>query len=212
MARTDYLIESRNEMSAFLTAAKRNGKEGRVFLARTTDGAKTWNFVSWIGPEPDGFAIMPSSVRLSKSRIITMLRRKEGAEHWIDSWVTDDNGASWKFLNRPVPSTGGSVGNPPSLLMMKDGRLSLIYGYRSEPYGIRARLSSDKGLTWSSEIILRSDAGCWDLGYPRSVQRPDGKIVTAYYYNDSPDKERYIAATVWDPPPTTSTTSRLVRP
>ena len=93
------------------------------------------------------------------------------------------------------------MGNPPSLLMLKDGRLSLIYGFRSEPYGIRARLSSDKGQTWSDEIILRKDAGCWDLGYPRSVQRPDGKIVTAFYYNDDPNRERYIAATIWDPPP-----------
>jgi hypothetical protein len=80
-----------------------------------------------------------------------------------------------------------------------DGRLALIYGYRSPPYGIRARLSNDAGLTWSKELVLRNDAGCWDLGYPRSVQRADGKIVSAYYFNDSPDTERYIAATVWDP-------------
>ena len=70
--------------------------------------------------------------------------------------------------------------------MMKDGRLALMYGFRSEPYGMRARLSNDKGQTWSDEIVLRNDAGCWDLGYPRSVQRPDGKIVTVYYYNDDP--------------------------
>ena len=39
----------------------------------------------------------------------------------------------------------------------------------------------------------------WDLGYPRTVQRPDGKIVTVYYFNDHKDTERYIAATIWDP-------------
>jgi len=199
MARTDYLVESKNELTVFLTAAKRNDKEGRVFMARTSDGGKTWKFISWIGPEPQGFSIMPSSVRLSKTRILTTLRRKEGDSHWIEAWTTDDNGASWKFLNRPVPSTGGSVGNPPSLLKLSDGRLALIYGYRSPPYGIRARLSNDKGLTWSKELVLRNDAGCWDLGYPRSVQRADGKIVSVYYFNDSPDSERYIAATVWDP-------------
>jgi hypothetical protein len=212
MARTDYLVDGKNEMTVFLTAAKRNGKEGRVFTARTTDGAKTWNFISWIGQEPDGFSIMPSSVRLSKTRILTMLRRKEGPEHWIDAWATDDNGSSWSFLNRPVPTTGGSVGNPPSLLMLKDGRLALIYGFRSAPYGIRARLSADKGLSWGEEFILRDDAGCWDLGYPRSVRRPDGKILTAYYYNDHPDRERYIASTIWNPPPGTSPITKLVQP
>jgi hypothetical protein len=29
------------------------------------------------------------------------------------------------------------------------------------------------------------------------VQRPDGTIVTAYYFNDHPGGERYIAATLW---------------
>jgi hypothetical protein len=211
MARTDYLVDSSNQLSIFLTAAKRNGKEGHVFMARTTDGGKTWKFVSWIGPEPEGFSIMPSSLRLSETRILTTIRRKEGADHWIDAWVTDDDGASWRFLNRPVPSTGGSVGNPPSLLRLKDGRLTLIYGYRSAPYGIRARLSNDNGLGWGGEIILRNDAGCWDLGYPRSVQRPDGKIVTVYYYNDHPDRERYIAATIWEPPAVSSHVTKLLK-
>ena len=48
-------------------------------------------------------------------------------------------------------------------------------------------------------MILRSDAADWDLGYTRSVQRPDGKITTVYYYNDSTSPERYIAATIWTP-------------
>jgi len=47
--------------------------------------------------------------------------------------------------------------------------------------------------------MLRADAACWDLGYPSSVQRPDGKIVTVYYHNDHKDGERNIAATIWDP-------------
>ena len=198
-ARTDYIVNGKHDLVAFITAHKVNGREGRVFMVRTTDGGKTWNFVSWIGPEPAGFSIMPSTLRLSPTRLLTTLRRKEGPQHWIDAWVSDDDGQTWRFFNRPTPSTGGSVGNPPSLIKLKDGRLSLIYGYRSAPFGIRARLSSDEGRTWSEEIVLRNDAGCWDLGYPRSVQRPDGKIVAVYYYNDAPDRERYIAATIWDP-------------
>jgi hypothetical protein len=31
------------------------------------------------------------------------------------------------------------------------------------------------------------------------VQRSDGKILTVYYFNDHPDTERYIGATIWDP-------------
>ena len=48
-------------------------------------------------------------------------------------------------------------------------------------------------------VVLRSGAVDWDLGYTRSVQRPDGQIVTVYYYNDATAVERYIAATIWAP-------------
>ena len=199
MARTDYLVLGPHDLVALVTASKQNNEEGRVFCTRTTDGGKTWKFLSWIGPEPQGFSIMPSSVRFSMNKILTTLRCKEGSRHWIDAWLSEDLGTTWRYLNQPVESTGGRVGNPPSLLPLRDGRWALCYGYRSEPYGIRARLSEDQGRTWGQEIILRSDAGCWDLGYPRSIQRSDGKIVIIYYYNDHPDQERYIAATIWDP-------------
>jgi Neuraminidase (sialidase) len=202
-SRTDYIVNGKHDLMAFTTAHKVNGREGRVFNIRTTDGGKTWNFVSWIGPEPNGFSIMPSSLRLSKTRILTTLRCKDGERHWIESWVSDDDGKSWKLVNE-IASTGGSVGNPPSMIMLRDGRLAITYGYRSAPFGIRARLSSDKGMTWGNEIVLRDDGGCWDLGYPRTVQRADGKIVTIYYFNDHADQERYIAATIWDPGPPAS--------
>jgi hypothetical protein len=97
---------------------------------------------------------------------------------------------------RAVPDTGR--GNPPSLLRMKDGRLVITYGYRAEPYGIRARVSTDQGRTWDDEIVLRDDGGTWDIGYTRTVQRPDGKLVTVYYYNVG-DTERFIGGTVWEP-------------
>jgi hypothetical protein len=85
------------------------------------------------------------------------------------------------------------------MIHLRDGRLTLTYGYRLKPFGIRAKFSTDAGGTWGEEVILRQDGGTWDLGYPRTVQRSDGKLVTAYYFADSVDSERYIAATIWDP-------------
>ena len=50
--------------------------------------------------------------------------------------------------------------------------------------------------------MLRQDGGGRDLGYPRSVQRSDGKVVTVYYFwDEKTGPERYIAATVWVPGP-----------
>ena len=101
------------------------------------------------------------------------------------------------MVTTAVTDTGR--GNPPSMVRLRDGRLALTYGVRAEPYGIRAKLSADGGRTWGPELVLRADAADWDLGYPRTVQRADGKLVTVYYYNDSKAPERYIGATIWDP-------------
>jgi hypothetical protein len=192
-ARTDYFINGPHDMTVLLTAAKSNRREGRVICVRTRDGAKTWSFVSYVGPEPLDYAIMPSSVRLGPAEILTAIRRRE----WIDVYRSNDNGESWSFVNQATLETGG---NPPSMLLLPDGRVVVTYGYRKEPYGIRARFSKDHGLTWSAEeTILRSDGGGRDLGYPRTVLRPDGKLVSVYYFNDAADRERYIGATIWDP-------------
>ena len=203
-ARTDYLVSGAAECTLFLTAAKPDGDEGRVFCARTTDSGKTFKFLSWVTPEPEGFTIMPASVRLSEMRILAAVRCREGgkgfgeAQAWIDLYESDDNGISWKYMTRPVPDTGMG-GNPPTLTKLQDGRLCMTYGYRAAPFGIRARLSDDDGESWSDAIILRDDGGNHDLGYPRTVQRSDGTMVTAYYFNDHPGSERYIAATLWKP-------------
>jgi hypothetical protein len=196
-ARTDYLIEGPRQLLIFLTAAKDNdGRQGRTFCARTKDGARTWEFVSWVTPEPPvgKKAIMPSSVRLDEDTILTAVRRKSS----IDLYRTDDDAKTWTFVGTPAPDTGANNGNPPSLTRLTDGRLVLVHGYRSEPYGIRARISTDDGASWGDEIVLRDDGGDPDLGYVRTVQRTDGKLVLVYYYNDGPDDERYIAATIWD--------------
>jgi len=197
-ARTDYLISSRDECTLFLTASKPNGAEGRVFCARTKNAGKTFEFVSWIGPEPEGFAIMPASVRVSDSRVLVAIRCREGDRNWIDLYASEDNGATWECINRPAPNTG-TGGNPPTLTKLHDGRLCLTYGYRDAPYGMRARLSEDEGATWGEEMHLRDDGGNHDVGYPRTVQRPDGQVVTVYYFNDQADTERYLAATIWKP-------------
>ena len=83
-------------------------------------------------------------------------------------------GANSRWM--PSMRIGTGRGNPASLIRLKDGRLVLTYGYRAEPNGIRARVSADGGRTWQPEIVLRSDGGNTDLGYPRSVQRADGKV------------------------------------
>ena len=201
-SRTDYIANGQHDCLLFLTAAKRNNREGRPLCVRTSDGGKTFEFISWIAPEPTGYSIMPSSVRLSESQIISAIRRRENAVEtqncWISVYISNDNGGTWEFLSKPA-DVGLNGGNPPSMIKSKDGRICLAYGVRATPYGIRAKLSRDNGMTWDKEIVLREDGRTWDIGYTRMVQRPDGKNVAVYYYSTDENREQHIAATIWDP-------------
>lgn len=197
LARTDYISLNKNTCMVFLSQAKQNNKEGRPLCTISYDGGLNWELTSMIGPEPEGFGIMPSSVQLSEKEFITTVRRREDTHRWIDAWTSKDTGKSWTLLAPPIDDLG--EGNPPSLIKLSDGRLCLTYGVRAEPYRIVAKLSDDKGQTWSDEIVLRNDGAGRDIGYVRSLQRPDGKIVTIYYFQDKLKPERYIAATIWEP-------------
>jgi hypothetical protein len=199
-ARTDYIVKGKREALVFVTASKSNGREGRPLCVHTADGGLTWSIRGWIGDEPPGFSIMPSSLALPDGRILTAVRVKlDQTTDWIDLYESRDEGRNWQLLSKPAGFTGGMSGNPPSLIRLRDGRLCLTYGYRGKPFGIRAVLSRDEGRSWGPEMILRSDGAAWDIGYTRSVQRADGKIVTVYYFPEQPFTERIVAATIWDP-------------
>jgi hypothetical protein len=203
--RTDYHVEGKQTLSAFVTTAKSNSKEGRVAFVRTVDGGLNWNLVSWVTAEQGGFDIMPSSVKLDENTWLTTIRtRLENGHNFISSYLSKDNGNTWNRLRDPAPDTGRG-GSPPALVKLKDGRLALGYIHRSE-FGSRVhvRFSSDNGVSWSDEIILRSGDGAnRDVGYPRMIQRADGKLVMIYYWNNVNSKDaspyRYIASTIFDP-------------
>lgn len=65
---------------------------------------------------------------------------------------------------------------------------------------MRARVSSDEGRTWGGEIVLRDEGLTGDLGYPRAIVRPDGRIFTVYYFNGPRDEDRRIQGTFWTVP------------
>ena len=132
--------------------------------------------------------------------LTTIRRREEGSDvndAWIDAWLSPDNGQHWQLLNRAAPDLG--EGNPPALVRLRDGRICLAYGVRKAPFRMEARFSRNGGRSWSEPFVLRTDGASRDLGYPRMVQRPDGKLVTVYYFHDHKHVERTIDATIWDP-------------
>lgn len=211
-SRTDYIVNSRHDCTVFISVRDERVKSGipdRAFAIRTRDGGQTFKFVGWMAGdgEPVARSVMPATVRANDGTLVTLLRRRYDIEssyrndlNWIDAFTSRDDGETWTHAARIAHTDHtGRNGNPPSLVRLPDGRLAAAYGVRSKPYGIRARISSDNGLTWGPEMVLRDDARTWDIGYCRSVVRSDGRIVTVYYYATKDWFENHIAATIWSP-------------
>lgn len=197
--RTDLIVLGPKDCLMFGSCGKKNdGKEGRVFCARTTDGGLNWALQAYIGEEPQagGFAIMPSTVRTAGGALLTTIRMGKPDAN-IQLWRSEDLGKTW---SKVCDVTGSIGGNPPATVMLPDGRVAVTYGFRRKPTGIRARITADEGKTWTPELILRDDGFDGDLGYPRSIVRPDGKVLTVYYYNGPKEDDRAIEGTLWQAP------------
>ena len=179
MGRTDYIVDGRSVARFFSPRRKQTSEKGRPFRARTEDGGLNWRFLSFIGPEPAGYAIMPSSVRLSP-QIYHDHPAQDPPRSWIDAYVSHDDGLTWTFLARPEPDTGER--NPPSLLLLPTIGCAwfLAPATSLSEFTPATRTSGQTGRATPSD-----DAGGRDIGYVRSIVRADGKVVAVYYYHDT---------------------------
>ncbi|MFC1541040.1 sialidase family protein [Candidatus Latescibacterota bacterium] len=164
------------------------------------------------------YAAMPSTVRISPDTLISVFRSGDSPtgnywkygfrsrDGWIDITRSTDNGKTWHAVNGHIMDLPTLNSSPPALNLLPTGRLVCSWGHRlpddgSDPTSIRARTSDDYGETWNETIFLREDGFDYDLGYNRQTIRPDGMIVTVYYYRTIQDGQSptYIAATIWNP-------------
>ena len=205
-ARTSYLVTSSSSCLIFMSAQnpelQHSSRLDKTFVAETTDGGKTFQFISWVVPWTDQYrAVMPSAVRTSNGKIIIAARRRNPRDEdqpcWIDSYVSEDNGRTWSFLSI-VGETGLYNGNPAALSLLSDGRLACCYGNRSLRQ-ILVRFSNDHGVNWSEEIVIRDNPLGYDIGYPQIVQNAEGEMVAVYYLATEAHPHSYIEAAIWKP-------------
>ncbi len=181
---SDPVIELPNGDVLIPLYGKHPGETERVMVVRSDDGGRTWKDGVTVANDPSGYFryYEPSLLYLPSGKLICMIRihRRHQQEYgyFLYQSVSEDLGRTWS-----PPKQTSMWGHPPHLLRLAGGRILCVYGYRRIPYGIRACLSHDEGETWDirNELILRSDGIDRDVGYPTSVQLPDGTIFTVWY-------------------------------
>ena len=172
---------------SLLAAAYDAKSDNAAYLLRSSDDGRTWRRASVIGQGHNETALL----YLGDGRWLAASRGSK-----IDLFESRDQGRSWE-LAMPLTSNGQVPGH---LLQLADRRLLVVYGDRRPGHlGVQGRLSPDAGKTWGTPFRL-AETTHWDCGYPASVQRQDGKIVTAYYARSVDAHRRYHMGTViWNP-------------
>lgn len=145
------------------------------YLYRSTDQGRTWKrYAGPIGGTQRQFS-ETALVRLSSGKLLAAMRGRGG-----DLWLSEsgDEGRTWSEA-QPLAPAGV---HPADLLLLPDGRVLLVAGYRVEPMGVRGLVGDAQGrFDWAQRFVLVNDARSRDCGYPSSVLLSDGRILTVYY-------------------------------
>lgn len=201
-------------LGSFTMGDKKSGKEldGEPAIFQSTDQGLTWTFLSRpvVDKSGTGRMIYPTLLLLPNGDlqcyVVHLKRRDEtvkGVQNAISVVASKDGGKTW---SNPLPIVGqgnhcwknpgheGLMYRSPWPILLKDGRILVVFARRRMPAGIGGVVSSDGGKTWSPEFVVRDDAKKWnekkheegdwgDLGYPVGCQLEDGSIFIAYYFN-----------------------------
>jgi hypothetical protein len=150
-----------------------------IFAVRSEDGGRSWGPPLEVASQAGKEFEEPCALDLGAGHILLVMR--ENQTSYLHQCFSRDGGWTWT-----QPKQTDILGYPAHLLALPGGRILCAYGYRFEPYAIRAILSHDQGQTWDPESAreVRGDLPSADLGYPSSVLKEDGRIFTIYYAQD----------------------------
>lgn len=165
-----------------------------ILAFESSDGGKTWDYLSKVECPPElDYSMMhePCAAVLPDGTIMGAIRVHLGGLK-VYTCFSYDGGRTWT-----TPKDLGVEGAPPHILVHSSGKVIVTYGRRVKPFGERAVISSDGGKTFGKEIVISEESAAHDLGYPSSVELPDGDILTVYYQMYKNDKYCSILYTKW---------------
>ncbi len=208
-ARTSYIVTGPKACLFFIPCTLSDGRGTRIrsCVAETSDGGRTFHFLSWLSEDPldeaapgvkpigdDISSTMPSVVQLDDQTLVCALRNRIKSRKWSSIHESRDGGRTWSAI--AVLEKGAT--NPVSLVRLDGRRIMAVYGNRRQvPSGVSAKISDDGGHTWSEERTLRNDGRKWDIGYTRAAVRTDGGVVAVYYFANEQNAQQYIEATLF---------------
>lgn len=153
----------------------------------------------FIGIIPDiyenGEHITPSEpyvIELSDNSLLCHIRSEENFSTY--QTVSTDKGKTWSVPQRILDNLGGA---PCHIFRHSSGVLMSLYGYRQPPFEIRAMFSTDEGKTWDKDHTLYVNGFSDDLGYPATVELPDGSLLTVFYAKAEKDGPCVIMKQHW---------------
>jgi sialidase-1 len=188
-------VRLRNGDLLYLGKDARDLSAASIIAAHSIDDGRTWRTLCELPVHPATIAANyhePHVVELPNGRLIGLIRLENAGQSDVTQaglvnfsmlqTTSDDGGNSWTVPQPARDALGHPFhGSPPHLIRHASGALICVYSFRQHPYGQRAMLSWDDGLSWSTDWIIRDDGPSWDLGYPASVELGDGSVLTVYY-------------------------------
>lgn len=165
-----------------------------VSVFGSKDGGRSWERLGVIPQAEEDRCYTfcePHVIELPDQTLLAHIRVQDdsapGKDHCFTIYqsVSEDGGKTWTTA-QPT----GASGSPPHLMLHSSGVLISVYGRRIHPFGERVMLSWDNGKTWDLDEVLTDEDIDIDLGYPASVELPNGDIFTLYYGKKENSEEK----------------------
>ncbi len=137
----------------------------------------------------------PYAIETDDGKILCLIRGEGNDMFTTFQSESFDKGKTW---TKPRQIFHNREGAPAHILKHSSGVLIATYGYRDEPYGIKAMFSFDNGETWDKDYwIYNNNSVSGDLGYPSTVELNDGSLLTVFYAHPDEKSTAVIMQKKW---------------